>query len=286
MAIIGLRHGLQHEAFPGWLKFYTALTTVMGVYFVVRWIYRALTRQLPRNVSLIESRRVNVQDQFPESLYQGFKGRIFSIMPFNQSTQLSIDNWEFAFPNLPKQLDGFRICQLSDLHFTGVIKRGYFEYVTQKVQEFAPDILLLTGDIMDEENCLDWIDHLLEKLTATHGKFYILGNHDLLIPDQNDLRNRMSKAGWIQASQGSWHQIQIDDCKILLAGNELPWYSGAEDVPVVDHESDDVFSIALSHSPDQIGWAVMRNVDLLFAGHTHGGQVRLPIVGPIIAPSR
>jgi predicted MPP superfamily phosphohydrolase len=88
----------------------------------------------------------------------------------------------------------------------------------------------------------------------------------------------------IQAA-GQWHSIVIDGVKILLTGNELPWYRDADksgDAP------DDVFDlrILLSHSPDQISWAKVRGFDLMFAGHTHGGQIAFPLIGPIVAPSK
>jgi hypothetical protein len=75
------------------------------------------------------------------------------------------------------------------------------------------------------------------------------------------------------------------DVPVLLAGNECPWFPPAPPwVPCTD--ADRPFSILLSHSPDQLPWARRCGVDLMLAGHTHGGQIRLPVVGPIICPSR
>ena len=286
LAVIGLRQGLKVDALPGWLKFYATIASVMGVYFIVRWCYRTVTHRLPLGARLISASTEDVQAQFSESLYAGFKGRIFAQLPFNQSTQLSMENWEFIFPELPESLDGLRVCQLSDLHFTGVIKRTYFEYLIDKVQTLTPDLILITGDIIDESRCLDWINELLGQLSAPHGVYYVLGNHDLLIDDQQDLRRRLQDAGLIQANNGQWHRIKIGTATLMLAGNELPWYPGAEELVSLASATVPQFSILLSHSPDQIGWAVQRQVDLVFAGHTHGGQIRLPLVGPIIAPSR
>lgn len=287
-AILGIQYGLMFhsELLPVWLKFYTTVAASMGGYFVLRWIYRAITRTLPKGAELVVSTKQDVQSLVEESLYSGSKGRVFAAMPFNQSTQLSVDQWEFSFSQLPARLHGFRICQISDLHLTGVIKQEYFEHVVDTVKQLDPDLVLITGDIVDESKCLDWIGQTLSRLSARRGVYYVLGNHDLLVSDQQDLRRRLNDAGLIMASNSQWHRIEVGDANLMLAGNELPWYRGAEKLPPLDPGIPNSFSVLLSHSPDQIGWAVARNFDLMFAGHTHGGQVRLPIVGPIIAPSR
>jgi predicted MPP superfamily phosphohydrolase len=83
-------------------------------------------------------------------------------------------------------------------------------------------------------------------------------------------------------------ELQINGCCVLLAGNELPWFAPAADMkncPPREADANEL-RIALSHSPDQFAWARHWEFDLLLAGHTHGGQCRLPIVGPIVAPSR
>ena len=73
----------------------------------------------------------------------------------------------------------------------------------------------------------------------------------------------------------------------MLAGNERPWFGELPEVPrrTCDEDGTPILRILLSHSPDQIPWARQQKFDLMFAGHTHGGQIRFPILGPIVAPS-
>jgi predicted MPP superfamily phosphohydrolase len=75
---------------------------------------------------------------------------------------------------------------------------------------------------------------------------------------------------------------------LILAGNELPWFGPAADIGEVSasETSGQPLRILLAHSPDQFGWAQRHGVHLMLAGHNHGGQVRLPLLGAILAPSR
>ena len=85
-----------------------------------------------------------------------------------------------------------------------------------------------------------------------------------------------------------WTQIEVEGCPIVLAGNELPWFVPAADMsdcPASDGKSSPL-RILLSHAPDQLPWARGNKIDLMLAGHTHGGQVQFPVVGPVLSPSR
>ena len=72
-----------------------------------------------------------------------------------------------------------------------------------------------------------------------------------------------------------------------MAGTETPWFGANPRVPprTFDENGVPIARILLSHSPDQIPWARRQNFDLMLAGHTHGGQIRFPVLGPIVAPS-
>ena len=72
----------------------------------------------------------------------------------------------------------------------------------------------------------------------------------------------------------------------MITGNELPWFRAVDDLPPPAEQPESDFAILLSHSPDQFEWALNYKFDVMFAGHTHGGQIAFPIIGPIVAPSR
>jgi predicted MPP superfamily phosphohydrolase len=84
---------------------------------------------------------------------------------------------------------------------------------------------------------------------------------------------------------GARHQeLCIEGETILLAGNELPWIRPAADMTRIDDTT--ALRVLLAHTPDQLPWARRHGFDLMLAGHNHGGQIRLPLVGPLFSPSR
>lgn len=206
-------------------------------------------------------------------------------LPRNESLWLDVHHRAIEVPRLPPALDGLSLVHLSDLHFTGRVGKPYFQEIVRHSNELDPDLVLLTGDLVDRSRCIDWIPDTLSRLTARYGVFCILGNHDLRV-DTTRLVRVLQQCGLCYLG-GRHVQIEMHGQPVLLAGNELPWIAPAADFQHTrTPRQGGPFRIALSHSPDQLAWAQAHDVDLLLAGHTHGGQVRIPLIGPIFAPSR
>jgi len=109
------------------------------------------------------------------------------------------------------------------------------------------------------------------------------------MPDPDDIRRRLVALGWVDLG-GRTRQVRWREELVSLAGNECPWFGPPprwEEAPSRTSElsRSSEFRVALLHTPDQIGWARRNGVDLALAGHTHGGQIRLPLVGALVAPS-
>ena len=254
-----------------------------GVLFFVLWLNRKLTSRLPSGVKKQKTHLINVRDELGDDLFGDPVSRAIGLLPFNECLKLSLEQFTVRL-DVPREFDGLKICQLSDLHYTGQINVEFFQRIVEEANKFEPDLIFITGDLVDESKCLPWLDSTLGRLRAKHGVFYVLGNHDLRIKDETGFRNQLAQLGLIQAS-GRWHDIEIDGKIIRLTGTELPWYSDVKNLtPDVGRQSD--LKILLSHSPDQLDWAKPLGFDLMFAGHTHGGQIAFPIVGPIVAPSK
>jgi uncharacterized protein len=184
---------------------------------------------------------------------------------------------------LPEPLDGLSIAHISDLHLTGKMTRRFYEDVVELTNGVAADAIVITGDIIDHPQCLDWLEPVLSPLQAPLGVFYVLGNHDKRIRDAAQIHERLAAAGLIYAG-GQWLTREWRGERVLLAGNEEPWFAGP---PEAERPTDSfALRLALLHSPDQIEWVQRHEFQVALAGHNHGGQIRLPLIGPIVSPSR
>jgi predicted MPP superfamily phosphohydrolase len=276
---------LENES---WLKqvavVYGAICVPAGIFFAARWGYRKLTYQTPTAVRLDQSEIVNVQKVLGQPLLRGWFARTLGCLPFNQVQLLDRHTIELVL-DLPNQLDGLRICHLSDLHFTGQLDRKFFEYVVAQANEFEPHLTMITGDLIDKDKCIAWLPDTLGRLTASIGRFLVLGNHDLMLNDQQTYLNSLKELGLERLNSG-WKEIDCDGALIRIAGNELPWYSGAEGLPNLGPPTENELRLLLTHTPDQMNWACQHHFSLVLAGHNHGGQISFPLIGPVIVPSR
>jgi uncharacterized protein len=232
----------------------------------------------PRRVSV-----VNVAAEVDGPLPLSTKCRWESRIPFNQIFDLAIEEIELPVLGLDPSLDGLRIAHLSDLHFTGDISPQYARFVVAKANEWQPDLSVITGDIIDKQKCIEWLFPIFSDATATCGKFFILGNHDTRVSDPREVRHEMARSGWTDVG-GKIESVMVRNQSVEILGNEKPWFSS----PSLEHHKPSaapVFRILLSHSPDQIWWARRHRIPLMLAGHTHGGQGRVPLVGPLLSPS-
>jgi predicted MPP superfamily phosphohydrolase len=187
--------------------------------------------------------------------------------------------------NLPPALDGLTIAHLSDLHMTGKVGREFYDAIVDETNALAPDLIAITGDILEKTKCLPWIEPTLGRLKARHGKFFIIGNHEMRLPDVAPLRQALTDVGFIDlGSRAVIHRVR--DTDILLAGNELPWFGDYPSLPEPRTPNPEPLRVLLSHTPDQLPWAKSTGFDLMLAGHNHGGQIRLPYLGALIVPSR
>ncbi len=207
-------------------------------------------------------------------------------LPGNDITKLSVTRKVLRLPRPIAGAGGLTIGHISDLHFTGQFTLEHYRFVLDQFQRLQPDIIAITGDVIDYPQCLPWLEELLSQLDAPIAKLFVLGNHDRRLPDVSEVASRISNLGFLDVGRRN-EVVKFGDLAIHVAGNESPWLqrheAGSGDWPAVDAN---VFRLGLSHAPDQIGWAREQKIDLMLAGHTHGGQARFPFIGPIVAPSR
>lgn len=209
--------------------------------------------------------------------------RFLTRVPGNEIFRLEVSEKTYRLPRLPREWDGLSILHLSDLHYIGTIDRPFFDEVIERCSETPADLIVFTGDLLDRQHLTAWLPETLGKLSARLGCFFILGNHDWdrgLDPDE--IRRVMGELGWQEAA-GKVVNIDAGGRPIAIGGTELPWMGTHPDFSAA---GDDAFRLLLSHTPDNLPWARRQRVDLMLAGHNHGGQVVLPVIGPVYSPSR
>lgn len=174
-----------------------------------------------------------------------------------------------------------KILHLSDFHLGGIDNYAYFQFVMKEVEKEVYDFVFFTGDLVDNVSFLRWVVPLLKKIQTKHGKFAVLGNHDLWNAPQM-VRKYLRKAGFICLSD-QWYSVEHEGRRIGIFGNEYPWFSSIlHGICANDYD----IKILLTHSPDEFFWAAKNNFNLMFCGHVHGGQIALPFFGPLLIPSK
>lgn len=188
--------------------------------------------------------------------------------------RLTVEHHQIRLRRLPRELDGFRIVQLSDLHHSPFTSREQIERAIETANSLQPDIVALTGDYVSKEReyaapCAE----LLGALTAKHGVFGVLGNHDhwtdaALITD-------LFRAEGITMLVNQGMRFEKNGSAFWLAGVDDTMV-GLEDLPLaLAGSSEHEFKLLLAHNPIILRKAARAGVDLVLSGHTHGGQVSL-----------
>ncbi|VTS02752.1 metallophosphoesterase [Tuwongella immobilis] len=250
---------------------------VLPIITVRRWLRKPVA-------PLIAERSIirNIAAELPEFPVPPSKARWLTKLPGNDALRVEFSELTLAPPRLPAAWDGLTILHLSDLHLIGTPTQAYFQKVMEHVQTLGtPDLLVITGDLVDTPTHHRWLIRLLHPLRWNYGAFAILGNHDWLFDDR-PIRRRLQRLGMHVIGNGM-HEMTVRGEPLQILGNEGPWFVPVPDPAKLPHGP---FRLLLSHTPDNLPWAKSHHVDLMLSGHNHGGQIRIPGFGPIFVPSR
>ena len=210
------------------------------------------------------------------------------------NTALEVNEYEVVSDRIPQGFEGFRIAQVSDLH-NAEFGEGN-EKLIQLLSQTDPDIIVLTGDLIDSrhtdiEIALDFA-RLAIKLAPV---YYVSGNHEARVREYEDLKMGLAEAGMV-ILENQKVQITREGGSITLVGIGDPsfqedyLFGDSESVArqAIEHQQNesDGYTILLSHRPELFDLYVDTEMDLVFSGHAHGGQFRLPFVGGLVAPNQ
>ena len=244
------------------------------VWCAIRW-------QLKRRPTCLLSEDSSVFDvgrRFGESAIGAGKYEYMTKVPGNEFLQFEFVEKVYDFP-LVGDRDELTILHLTDFHFTGIPGLQFYKSAIDRAIEKDYDLVVFTGDLLDDLELLAWFPETLGRLKARLGCYYILGNHDWSTGDQ-ETRRLFSEAGWTDIASRAV-VVPETNSTIVIGGSEVPWMGQH---PNFDETPAAATRILLSHTPDNLEWAQENSVNLMLSGHNHGGQVVLPIIGPVYSP--
>ena len=206
-----------------------------------------------------------------------------------------INEYKVVNKNLSNDFYGLKIVHISDLHYGRTINKKELNELVKQINLTKPDIVVLTGDLIDKDTNLNdkdikIISDAFNKIDVTIGKYAIKGNHDYKFKKWDIL---IENSGFVNLNDKYELIFANENDYILLSGMSTNIYG---DLKVNDKSkifeeyinSSEIkpnYSILLMHEPDFVDNFDYNNFNLILAGHSHNGQVRLPIIGAIIKPN-
>lgn len=214
-----------------------------------------------------------------------------------QNNALIITNYNYKNSKLPKGFHGYKIVQVSDLH-----NKNYHGRLIEKIKEAVPNIIVITGDLIDRRNTkIDTAINFIQQAVEIAPIYYVSGNHEQLSGKYDTLKKELKKLD-VQIIDNYYTTLNQNGDEIGLMGIADPSIEQSERTYFRRNSSQYIennlkklfnhnhintdFNILLSHRPEQFGIYKDMNVDLVFSGHTHGGQIRIPFIGGLFAPSQ
>ena len=212
---------------------------------------------------------------------------IIILIPFclYQNKHLVITTYTYESEKLGADLDGYRIVQISDLHNAEFGKEN--KKLLEIIRSCSPDIIVITGDLVDSNHTnVERAVAFVEEAVKIAPVYYVTGNHEYwLDPSENEQMMQGILAAGAYDLDDEAVRIEKGDSSFLLVGLDDQHLSD-ETLKSLLQEQKNELSIVLAHEPQYLQNYANAEADLVLTGHAHGGQIRLPFVGGIVAPDQ
>lgn len=220
---------------------------------------------------------------------------IFSAFLTWQNNGVVVTSYKYKNEKIPKEFDGYRILHISDLH-----NKNFYGRLTDKIKKINPDIILITGDLIDRRKTkINIATQFIKEIIEIAPTYYVSGNHEQLSEYYNVLKEELYKHNVIILDNSSV-TLNKNGVEIGLMGlcdpalvKRAEKYLEINKYKYVENNLKNLykntyndFNILLSHRPELFDIYKKMEVDLVFSGHAHGGQIRLPFLGGILSPDQ
>lgn len=212
-----------------------------------------------------------------------------------QNNSITISEIAFKSNTIPESFNGYKILQISDLHNKEFGSKQ--SKILGKIEKINPDIIVITGDLIDSNNTnIDVAMDLIDGIINIAPIYYVSGNHEAWSGSYNDLKSKLENSGVVVLDnkkteffndRDSIDIIGLADTS-FIESDWLEYGGNSETKNLLNKLAEDStnFKILLSHRPELFDIYSNSNVNLVFSGHAHGGQFRLPFIGGLIAPDQ
>ena len=211
------------------------------------------------------------------------------------NTELMTNAVAISSSRIPAAFSGFQIAQVSDLHNAEFGENN--AELLKLLSESRPDIIVITGDLIDVNHTDVWIALCFaQESVKIAPTYYVTGNHEAACSQYDDLKDGLEEAGVIvledeaislERGGETIALLGLADPDFKVKGDmfgEVPAMVSTKLKNLIGDESG--YTILLSHRPELFETYVDGGIDLVFSGHAHGGQFRLPFIGGLVAPNQ
>ncbi len=213
---------------------------------------------------------------------------IFVFMGYDSNTRIVTEEFPVSGSKIPAAFSGFRIVQLSDLHGKSFGKNN--ERLVSAVKSAKPDIIVITGDLIEDGKKGDWARTLFQSLTPIAPVYYVTGNHEWASGGLVELLKIIDECG-VTALRNDYIALTRDNDTIILAGVDDPNGFADQKTPQqlfseIRSKHKDKYTLLLAHRNTLLDTYASIGADLVLTGHSHGGIIRLPFVGGVLSTDR
>ena len=196
-------------------------------------------------------------------------------------SHLVVKEVEYSSKDLPASFDGYRIVQFTDMHLTSFRNRPHIvDHIVQTILDQKADMIVFTGDLVSTDvDEMDGFEEPLSRLWAPDGVYAVLGNHDI---DSDIIVENVTRI----LTAADFSILNNQNIKVRNGGSSYLNFVGIESMMLGNPDislayegvSDNAYTIALCHTPDIFDTIDTNKTDLLLAGHSHGGQINIPLI--------